>query len=273
MSQPLVVGTVLYDPKVSVIWAIIRDYFEQEGCPIEVVFYSTYALQVEGLLHGQIDIAWNSPLAWLDAERRSGGCCRAIAMRDTDRDRASYLVARRDGPIKRLEDLAGRSLAVGASDSPQATLIPLGQLTRRGLLPGRDVRVRRFDVLVGKHGDHIGGELEALEALKRGDVDASVMMDLNWDTWTRDGTLDPEAFAIAWTSPRYDHCVFTVRADFPRDAERRWTEVLFSMRYDNPAHREMMDLEGLKAWLPGRTTGYGPLADAVEALGFFASDA
>ncbi len=31
------------------------------------------------------------------------------------------------------------------------------------------------------------------------------------------------------------------------------------MRYDNPAHREMMDLEGLKAWLPGRTSGYAAL--------------
>ena len=39
------------------------------------------------------------------------------------------------------------------------------------------------------------------------------------------------------------------------------------MRYDNPAHREMMDLEGLKAWLPGRTTGYAALADAVRETG------
>jgi hypothetical protein len=31
-----------------------------------------------------------------------------------------------------------------------------------------------------------------------------------------------------------------------------------------------MDLEGLKAWLPGRTTGYAALADAVRESGFFA---
>jgi phosphonate transport system substrate-binding protein len=269
MSRPIVVGTVLYDPKVSVIWEIIRDFFDREGCPIDVVFYSTYALQVDGLLGRQIDIAWNSPLAWLDAQRRSGGGCRAIAMRDTDRDRASYLIARRDGPLARLADLRGRTLAVGASDSPQATIIPLGWLKRHGLDGERDFRVRRFDVLVGKHGDHIGGEREALEALKRGEADAATMLDLNWDTWSRDGTLDPHEFTILWTSPRYDHCVFTVRGDFPPEAERRWTDVLFRMRYDNPAHREMMDLEGLKAWLPGRTTGFGPLTEAVDALGYF----
>ena len=78
----------MYDPKVSVIWEIIRDFFESQGCPIDVAFYSTYELQVTALLDGSIDIAWNSPLAWLDAQRRTGGACRAIAMRDTDRDRS-----------------------------------------------------------------------------------------------------------------------------------------------------------------------------------------
>ena len=107
------------------------------ACPIDVVFYSTYELQVEALLDGTIDIAWNSPLAWLDAQRRSGDTCRAIAMRDTDRDRVSYFVARRDGPVKTLADLRGRTLATGALDSPQAMLIPLGRLRRDGLDPER----------------------------------------------------------------------------------------------------------------------------------------
>ena len=31
----------------------------------------------------------------------------------------------------------------------------------------------------------------------------------------------------------------------------------------------MMDLEGLKAWLPGRTSGFGPLTEAVGRFGFF----
>ncbi len=30
-----------------------------------------------------------------------------------------------------------------------------------------------------------------------------------------------------------------------------------------------MDLEGLKAWLPGRTTGYAALTEAVEQQKFF----
>ncbi|HEX2463668.1 MAG TPA: phosphonate ABC transporter substrate-binding protein, partial [Thermoanaerobaculia bacterium] len=81
--RPVVVGAVLYDPKVSVIWDIIRDFFEARGCPMDVALYADYELQVSALLEKKIDVAWNSPLAWVDAQRRSQGHCRAIAMRDT----------------------------------------------------------------------------------------------------------------------------------------------------------------------------------------------
>ncbi len=272
MSKPIVVGAVLYEPKVSVIWDIIRDFFEANDCPMDVVFFTNYELQVESLLNGHIDIAWNSPLAWLDAQRRSGATCRAIAMRDTDQDRVSHIVARKSGGIERIEDLRGKTIAVGAKDSPQATLIPVGLIRRAGLEPGTDFQLQRFDVLVGKHGDHIGGELDAFKCLERGEADASAMLDLNWDRWTQDGTVNANEFRVVATTDQFDHCVFTVRNDFPSDAEKNWLDVLFSMSYDNPKHREMMDMEGLTQWRTGRVSGFGPLSEAVEKQRFFQGD-
>jgi ABC-type phosphate/phosphonate transport system substrate-binding protein len=269
MARPIIVGAVLYDPKVAVIWDIIREFFEENHCPIDVVYYTNYEMQVDALLNDHIDIAWNSPLAWVDSQRRSTNRCRAIAMRDTDRDRISHIVVKQGSGVHRVEDLKGKILAVGAKDSPQATLIPIGFLGRFGLEPGRDFQVRRFDVLAGKHGDHIGGELEAFRCLERGEADACAMLDLNWNRWTLDGTINPREYLILADTDRFDHCVFTVCDGFSPDNEKRWLDVLFSMSYDNPNHREMMDLEGLKQWLPGRTTGFGPLTEAVVKQGFF----
>lgn len=272
MAGSIVVGAVLYDPKVSVIWDIIRDFFEENGCPIDVVFYTNYRMLVEALLEHHVDVAWNSPLAWLDTQRRSGARCRAIAMRDTDRDRVSHFVVRRDDPIERIEDLRGATIAFGAKDSPQATLIPIGLMQRHGLEPERDFQVKRFDVLVGKHGDHVGGELQAFQSLANREANACAMLDLNWNGWCRDGTVSPDEYRILASTPTFDHCVFTVRDDFPPTVEEHWRSVLFSMSYDNPRHREMMDLEGLKQWLPGRTTGFDLLAEAVERQRFFEQD-
>ena len=269
MEHPILVGAVLYNPKVSVIWDIIRDFFEENRCPIDAVFYTNYELMVRALVQGHIDIAWNSPLAWLDAERQLGGACRAIAMRDTDQDRVSHVITRTDGGLTSIEGMRGKTLAVGAKDSPQATLIPLRWLQRHGLEPEQDFQVRRFDVLVGKHGDHVGGELQAFQCLARGEADASALLDLNWEHWTRDGTIDPRTYRILTTTQPFDHCCFTVRQDFSRDRERRFVQALFAMRYDDPKHREMMDMEGLKAWVPGRTSGYTLLQEAVKSLRVF----
>jgi ABC-type phosphate/phosphonate transport system substrate-binding protein len=269
MKKPILVGAVIYEPKVAVIWKTIQDFFAAEGCLIDCVFYSNYELQVRALVEGHIDVAWNSPLAWVDAVRQTGGRCRAVAMRDTDQDRVSHIVVRVDAGVSTLDDLRGKVLATGALDSPQATLIPLQVLRRHGLVPGRDVGVRRFDVLVGKHGDHIGGERDALRCLQQGEAQGACLLDLNWQLWTADGTVDPRRFRILATTPRFDHCNFTVLDRFPVDEQERWARTLFRMSYDNPAHREMMDLEGLKAWLPGRTTGYDILAEAVRDQRFF----
>jgi phosphonate transport system substrate-binding protein len=272
MPKPILVGAVVYDPKVAVIWEIIKDFFADQGEPIDYVFYSNYEMQVEALVSGHIHIAWNSPLAWVDAQRRTGNTCRAIAMRDTDRDRTTHLIVRRDGGIQSVDGLRGKIVATGARDSPQATLLPLHLLQQSGLMAGQDFTARKFDVLVGKHGDHIGGELEALRSLQRGESDACAVLDLNWERWQADGTADSVTLQSLATTLPFDHCNFTVLEGFPPALEERWKAALFRMSYDNPAHREMMDLEGLQEWLPGRTNGYAALTEAARQQNFFAEE-
>jgi ABC-type phosphate/phosphonate transport system substrate-binding protein len=262
---------VIYDPKVAVIWDIITRFFVDAQCAMDCVFYTNYELQVDALLAGHIDIAWNSPLAWVDAQRRAARACHALAMRDTDRDRRTHLLVAADGPVRRVEDLKGRTVALGASDSPQATLLPIHHLAQSGLVPDRDYRPLRHDVLVGKHGDHVGGERDALEALSRGGADAAAVLDLNWQLWSADGTADPARVRVLTTTAPFDHCNFTATPAFSAKRAEAWTRVLLSMDYSNPAHREMMDLEGLTAWLPGRTSGYAALEAAVRDQDFFAA--
>jgi phosphonate transport system substrate-binding protein len=72
---------------------------------------------------------------------RQPGACRAIAMRDSDRDLTTKIIVRANSTLSTLADLKGKTLTVGASDSPQATLIPLGMVAESGVDPRRDCRV------------------------------------------------------------------------------------------------------------------------------------
>ena len=41
------------------------------------------------------------------------------------------------------------------------------------------------------------------------------------------------------------------------------------MSFDDPDVRPLLQLEGLREWRPGRTTGYAELEAAVDTLGFY----
>ena len=121
---------------------------------------------------------------WRGSTRNDGRrhTCRAIAMRDTDRDRRPYLVARIRRLVRTVSDLAGPRARDGRIGFPASD----ADSARPGAAGGRinpdtDLTVMRFDVLVGKHGDHVGGELDAFRCLQRGEVAACAMLDLNWD--------------------------------------------------------------------------------------------
>src|SRR5882724_13034578 len=102
MQKPIVVGAVIYRPKVAVVWDHMKEFFYAHDCPIDYVFFSNYERQVTALLEGHIDIAWNSSLAWIDVQRCTHGRCRAIAMRDIDRDRVSHIVSARSSGLARI---------------------------------------------------------------------------------------------------------------------------------------------------------------------------
>jgi ABC-type phosphate/phosphonate transport system substrate-binding protein len=270
----LLMGAVAYDPKVVTIWEGFRRWFDERDFAFDFVLYSNYERQVEELVAGRIDAAWNSPLAWVRAQRvarAGGGAVEALTMRDSDCDLTSVIVVRNDSDIAAVADLRGRRIATGAIDSPQATLIPLGHLHAAGLEPDRDFEVHRFDVGVGLHGDHIGGERDAARALVDGDVDAACMIDGNHLAFTNDGTIPPGTTRIVAQTPSYDHCNMTVAADAP-DRVRRFGELLLAMSYADPEVRPLLDLEGLKEWKPGRTSGYGELERAVDTFGFYDQD-
>jgi ABC-type phosphate/phosphonate transport system substrate-binding protein len=269
MPTTLRLGAVAYDAKVVTIWDGFQRWFAGHGLPFDYVLYTNYERQVEQHFAGAFDVAWNSPLAWLQAERLAqarGRTASAIAMRDTDRDLTSVVVVRPDSAIRSVADLRGKRLGVGAADSPQATLLPLQHLAELGLHAERDVQVQRFDVLLGKHGDHVGGERDAARALMAGSVDAACMIDGNHLLFTQEGTLARGCRVLTQTPP-YDHCNFTVLDGAPRDLIERFRSLLLGMRYDDPAVRALLDLEGLKAWKDGRTSGYAALGRACDRFG------
>lgn len=265
MGSVLRLGAVAYEPRVVTIWEGLSRWLHQRGLPTDYVLYQSYEQQVSALCDGHIDVAWNSPLAWLDTEARAKALGRvpvAVAMRDSDRDLRSVVVVRSDSQVLTAADLDGKRIGMGAADSPQATLLPLHQLLLEGITP---IPVC-FDVTTGRHGEVLDGERAAAQALADGTVDAACMMDSNLMLFALEGVLPGSMPRVIVQTEPYDCRCMTALDSGPKQQLDALHDLLMEMDYNDPELRGIFDLEGLRAWKPGRTSGFDPLRAAVAAL-------
>ena len=276
MSKTIWVGAVAYDPKVVTIWEGMRRYFHEEAyLQIEVVLFQSYEMQLLALLADasetmpRVDIAWNTNLAYVQAEEWSGHACHAIAMRDTDLGWMTKIVAVTGGPISTLADLKNRTLALGSRDSGHAAILPIHFLEQEGMHEGRDYRALRFDRDVGKHGDTGTSEVDVVRSVLEGRADAGAICSPFWNTVRKEQSVPEGGLCEIWSSPRYNHCMFTARPDLDLEKEHRFAEALLAMSYDNPLHRSILDAEGLQRWLTPDLDGYADLRQAAAQQGFF----
>jgi ABC-type phosphate/phosphonate transport system substrate-binding protein len=190
-------------------------------------------------------------------------------MRDTDIGWTTKIVAVSGGAVSMLADMKGRTLALGSRDSGHAAILPVHFLEREGLVEGDDYRPLRFDSDVGKHGDTGTSEVEVVRALLDGRADAGAVGSPFWERVKLERLVPEGALAEVWTSPPFNHCMFTARPEFEPELAHQFAEVLLRMSYDNPGHRAVLDAEGLKRWVPPQLEGYDSLRKASEQQGFF----
>src|SRR6201993_5386039 len=275
MNRTIWVGAVSYDPKVVTIWEGMRRYFIEEAhLPLEVVLFQSYEAQVQALLASPgdpvpcIDIGWNTNLAYLQTDEWSGHLCRPIAMRDTDVGWTTKIVAVSGGPLATLADLKNRTLALGSRDSGHAAILPVYFLRREGLVEGQDYQTLRFNTDLGKHGDTGTSESDVVRAVLDGRADAGAIGSPFWNA-VRSERLVPEgALKEIWSSPPFNHCMFTARSDLDPALEQQFAKALFCMSFYNSVHRPLLEAEGLRQWIAPRLEAYASLRDASAQQGF-----
>jgi phosphate/phosphite/phosphonate ABC transporter binding protein len=269
----LKIGAVAYAPKVVTIWEGIREYLRGQSLQTEYVLYSSYPALVDALVAGHIDIAWNTPLAYLQSKERLGGQCLVLGMRDSDVNFTTVFITRTESPIHSLNDLKGRRFALASRDSPHAAILPVHFLRAGGLDPEKDLKVVRFDADIGKHGDTGTSEQDVARAVSEGSADAGAIGKATWDGSVAGGLIDERRLRIFWTSHGYSHCNFTARAGLTPSLAERFTKAIQAMDYNDPRWKQIMNLEGLTRWMPGSTAGYDELEREARRLDLLSESA
>ena len=265
-GRTMIVAATAADPRNAItFWNAMRRWFTEHGLPIEYALFSTYDGLCRALLDGAVDIAWNAPMAHAQSLLVSGGTCRTLAMRDTDQDVATVIIALTGSGITKVEDLRGRTVAVGVPTSTELHLIPAHQLRSQGFDLDTDCTHADIEPRAYPNGLRWVDDFLIFDAVKDGRADAGVIFEPWLAHLTRKRGLTPEDITIVWRSEPFCHCAFTARPGLSDDDGSRFVELLTSMDPVDPAVAEMMRLEHLTRWLPAADDGWSGVIDAIRA--------
>jgi ABC-type phosphate/phosphonate transport system substrate-binding protein len=256
------IGAVAYSPAVVTVFNDLRRYLNGHDFPSDYVLYSNYDALVAALDRGEIDIAWNTPLAHAQYHVRSGGKSRTLAMRDVDRNVRSVLVARADSAVNSLKDLAGKKLILGSLDAAEATVLPFYYL-KKEKVAFDEVSIVSLDKEIDFKGNPCCSPLHVVQALNEGRGDSAIITESLWQATAAEQAGNSK-LKLVWTSPAFSHCVFTAPKAFDEKRAQRFTELMTAMKPSDSGCADIMRLEGTKKWLPGRAEGFEDLIDAIQ---------
>ncbi|MBM2810566.1 MAG: Phosphate/phosphite/phosphonate transporter substrate-binding protein [Chloroflexi bacterium] len=159
----------------------LRAYLEQRlGRPVELVFPTTFAGVIEAMRFGHAQAAFMSAWPAALAQRHAGAEVvlaevREVVIGDQKAEAPyyySYWVVRPDSEFTSLDQLRGRKAAMPSQLSTSGYVAPMAKLVDLGLVPGdkeADPKAFFSDVI------YSGGYAQGWEALKNGQVDATVI--------------------------------------------------------------------------------------------------
>jgi phosphonate transport system substrate-binding protein len=257
------IGAVAYAPSAVTIFEDIRRYFDHRGMSIDYVLFSHYDALVEALRKGEVDIAWNTPLAHAQYHRKAGNASQTLVMRDVDCNVRSVLVVRADASVRTPLDLAGKSLVLGSRQAAEATVLPVHFLRGQGVNFDR-IKIHSLDGKADLRGNPCSSEVHVLAALNEGKGQAGIIGERFWKHLSEHEPDRVSGLKVIWVSPPFSHCVFTASKDFDKDLAARFTRLMIAMDPSDPLAAEAMRLEGTRRWVAGSQEGFRELLKALD---------
>ncbi|MFJ5987255.1 phosphate/phosphite/phosphonate ABC transporter substrate-binding protein [Lentzea sp. NPDC092896] len=171
------------------------------GCEVELQVVDDYAAEVLAMRNDKLEIAQFGPLGYVFAAQKAGAEP-MVSFADGSGKLTSYTAGiwvPKDSPVRKIEDLGGKALALSSVGSASGDALP-----RYGL------KKHNVD---GVKLDYAGGHPEAMLSLVNGKVDAAEINSQTLATARSAGTFDESKFRQVWKSEPIPNDPITVRGD------------------------------------------------------------
>jgi len=240
------------------IYTPFSQYLARElGMKVQFTPVVDYAATVEGLAAKKLDLVWYGGFTSVQAVRRTQGRATRLALRQEDAEFKSVFIAKPGSGIKTLPDLKGKTFAFGSVGSTSGHLMPRSFLLEAKVNPERDFRQVAYS---GAH------DATALW-VESGRVEAGALNFLVWDKLVTTKKVDLSKVDVFYTTPPYVDYVWTARGDLDRGLQERITAAFLKLDYNNPEHRQLLDLHRTRKYIKANDADWKGIEEAAMAAG------
>jgi phosphonate transport system substrate-binding protein len=224
------------------------------GMKVEWTPVTDYAAAVETLVNKKVDMAWFGGFTFVQANHRSGGKVIPIVQREEDEKFRSVFITA-DPAIKTLADLKGKDVSFGSQSSTSGHLMPRSFLLQSGLNPEKDFRRVAYS----------GAHDATIAAVASGKVQAGALNISVWEKFVAEKKVDTNQVRVVLTTPPYYDYNWSVHADMPAATREKLAAALLSLSRDDPAGKEILELQRATRFVPTRADNYKGIEAAAKS--------
>lgn len=253
------------DPsKLEPAYQVLADALSEKlDCPVNVQVVEDYAAEVLAMENGRLDLGQFGPIGYVFASDRAGAEP-LVSFGTSDGELSSYtggIWVAADSEIESIEDLRGRSLALGSVGSSSGDVLPRYALREAGI-EDADLKM-----------DYTGGHPEALLALINGAVDAAQINSQTLATAESEGTFDRTQYKQIWESEPIPNDPITVRGDMDPAFKEAVKDALTNLSPEDVAQvGAFLDVTPPGPLVEVTKDTYAPLFDLAETMGLTEED-
>jgi len=236
-------------------YQVLTGYLSKRlGRPVDIVTVNTYQAVLQDFAEQKMDAAFLGSLVAVLAVDRLGA---RVLVKPVDEAGVStyrgVIFVRPDSPIQRIEDLAGRSVAM-VKTTYAGDLFPVWEMYRTDINHSATPPRR---VWVGTHDDVISETLS-------GRVEAGAVKNLRLEAFEASHP-DAKLRRLATSAP-VPHDAFVVRGDVGETFAAQIRDVMLAMDKDPEGAKALAGF-GAARFVPCSTEEYAPIYDMIEGLG------
>lgn len=233
---------------------------DKTGYSIKVDVPVSYAAVIEALGAGRVDVAWFNPLSYVLAHDKYGADVLLITERDGHTDYFGIILVRKDGGIKKLQQLKGKKFAFVDPLSTSGTLYPKQLLMENGVNPDKDLKSL-----------FAGGHDKAIIALYNKQVDGcSCYGGYNSDARDRVVKTVPdikkETTIIARTASIPNDNV-SVSKNLPPAMREKLRNALLQIAHSPGGSQMLLDVADISGLQPAKDSDYASLRKMIKTVG------